>query len=342
MAQEPAGTDDTTSAISQIGGESAASAGQGMWIEPGEQALHLGPDRLSKVTAITFPGATVFNHDYLSKTILSREAHWYHVLSPEWVIFHGPVRLKGPVCISSWGAWGFAVSVHIDIGIGKNDSRTLGQSYTQIPIEYAEYAVRYLYNADISLDNIQLRMSTEDIYNPYMLAVDKYRILHNYRALGYLDVDVRPQAQKDAAGTGTTLTYTVSEGERYRFGSINLVSNIEGYSPEDLRYAIDIEPGNWFDPARIEDVETKLNDVKFSSGPLFKALNGHQPFSVTIKPEVAKNTAGKVVNVTFTINRSSSPAAKPSKPATALLGQQIGCSSAKRIGVASADGGGSR
>ena len=313
LAQGPAGTDATTTVIPQIGGADADSAVRGVWIEPGEQVYRLGPDSPAKVSSVTFTGATVFDGDYLSKAILSRETHWYHILSRDWMFFHGPAQSRALLEVKGCGA-------EVDFGFASQPP-----CFRSAPWQLKDFvAVK------------DFRLSSEDLYNPDLPGVqdvpgvDRELILRNYWARGYMDAEVTPQARKDADGTGIALTYVISEGERYRFGVVKLTTDIKGFDPEDLRYAIDVTPGDWYHNDAATDIADRLDSVKFSSVSLFNALGGHLPFNVCVEPEALIDRAGRRVDLNFEIARCPDTGGRQAGVAEAAPG----AAPARRIGVA--------
>ena len=310
LAQGPAGTDATTTVIPQIGGADADSAVRGVWIEPGEERVRLRSDEPSQVTAVTFPGATVLDPDYLSRAILSRETHWYHILSRDWLFFHGPAQSRALLELKGCLA-------EEDFGFVRRPP-----CFRSSPWRLKDF---------IAFNDFKL--SSADIYNPDLPTVDQELILRNYWARGYMDADVKPRAQKDADGTGIALSYSITEGERYRFGGVKLTTDIKGFDPEDLRYAIDVTPGDWYSNQTAADLADRLDSVKFSSLSLFNALGGRLPFKVCVEQEALIDRASRRVDLNFEIARCPDNGGRPAGLAEAAPAKRIDVAGLKPAGA---------
>ena len=317
----------------------------GYLIGPTASDAPAGPEQ--QIDHIDFSGNTVFSRDQLLARILSKEPHWYRLFSADYLSFRGPAQsralleVKGVIAREDFG-YSSTLCGPNEFGTFKRFSR-----------------VR---------DFIQFRdfiLSSEDSYNADIVGVDTAIIELNYWRRGYMDVEVKAPALTAASGDGDkSLTFKITEGQRYRFGKIAFETDIAGYDPEDLRYAVDIKEGEWFDSIRVNDIAANLDSVKFSSLPLFKALREHLPFGVCVYPGDEIDETSKVVDVTFAVTRCTAgdgkyafvhakPAGKPASLASGLDGRQPGAAHRKparqvgglpgqRIGMASADGTGSR
>ncbi len=309
----------------------------------------IGPDTDKAVSDIAFSGNTIFDREYLLGIILSKEFHWYRWLSKDYVSFRGPAQsralleLKGVIANEDFG--------YINPRCGEADfGRFKGFSNLRDFISLRDFII-----------------SSEHLYNPDIAAVDRALIKLNYWRHGFMDAEVAAPKRDVSDERHLALTYAITEGTRYRFGKIALKTTIAGFDPEDLRYAVDIKTGDWYDPVAVNDLATHLDSVKFSSQPLFKALDGHLPFAVCVKPDSATpdhaNKADRIIDVTFTIVRCSdaddaSIAPTRAKPAPGAGGKRLGTVHRKpatvapvrqarerpdgQVGVASAGDAGSR
>lgn len=313
----------------------------------------IGPDTTTEISHIEFPNATAFDRDRLLGIILSKEFHWYRLFSADYVSFRGPAQSRALLEVK--GVFANEDFGYIKSHCGPNDfGKFKGFSRLRDFISLRDFIV-----------------SSEYLYNPDIVGVDTALIKLNYWRHGYIDVEVPTPAKPEAASAdgGKTLTFAVTEGPRYRFGKIAFDSDIEGFNPEDLRYAVDIKAGEWYDPVAVDDLAARLDNVKFSSLPLFKALHEHLPFGVCVYPDNAVDEAAKVVDVTFAVTRCTAgdgksfhlvhakPVAKPTpvasgktgkdgkrlgvahrRPAATAPVRQAGAPPTGRIGVASAEG----
>ena len=266
-------------------------------IQPDNIVFPIGDDSAQEIDHINFPGNKFYPRDLLLRAIVNQEFHWYRAFSADYVSFRGPAQsralleLKG--CIAEE-----------DFGLVKQPP-----CFRRSPWQARDF---------VRIDGFIL--SKEHLFNADRVATDSYLLSELYRAQGFFEAGVKP-AQSLTANGMVNLSYEVHEGERYRFGKIVMASNIQGYDPEDMRYAVDVREGEWFDPIQLDEIVKRLNQVKMSSGRLFRALGGHLPHGnlVTIMADPVKDAARRVVNVTISIQgkltTTASAAAKPAKAA---------------------------
>ncbi len=136
-------------------------------------------------------------------------------------------------------------------------------------------------------------LSSTDSYDPDRLELDKQVLRQFYLSNGYVDFEVNSAvAELSPDRSGFFLTFTVSEGEQYRFGEIDVVSNAEGVDTEELRGLITARQGNTYD---VREVEETIREMTFRLG------EGGYAFT-QIQPVPIKNDEDKTVGITFEIN----------------------------------------
>jgi outer membrane protein insertion porin family len=87
-----------------------------------------------------------------------------------------------------------------------------------------------------------------DVYDPDRVDDDRELIRQYYRNHGYADANVSSaRAEYDPATKGFTLTFTIDEGQLYRFGDISVTCNVPGLDPEKLRRLLLPKNGATFD-----------------------------------------------------------------------------------------------
>ncbi len=87
------------------------------------------------------------------------------------------------------------------------------------------------------------------------------------------------------------ITYTVSEGQRYKFGDINIVSQIDKIDPATLTPLIEIEKGDWYNADLVDDAIDALTNSIGDQGYAF----------IDIRPNIQRDRETGVINITFTI-----------------------------------------
>jgi outer membrane protein insertion porin family len=136
-------------------------------------------------------------------------------------------------------------------------------------------------------------LSSTDSYDPDRLELDKQVLRQFYLSNGYVDFEVNSAvAELSPDRSGFFLTFTVSEGEQYRFGEIDVISNAEGVDVEDLRRLVTAKEGDIYDIREIEETITEMTFRLGESGYAF----------TRIEPIPVKDDENNTVGITFEIN----------------------------------------
>jgi outer membrane protein insertion porin family len=84
--------------------------------------------------------------------------------------------------------------------------------------------------------NLLSFLKSADVYDPDRIEADRDLLRRFYLSKGYADVSIRgASAAYDAAGKGFEVTFTIDEGPLYRFGDVDVVSNVPGLDAAGLR-----------------------------------------------------------------------------------------------------------
>lgn len=91
------------------------------------------------------------------------------------------------------------------------------------------------------------------------LVLDRELLRRHYRRKGYADVIVSShQAEFDPASKTFAITFTIDEGEQYKFGAISIESSLPDVDASRLRDALAVEAGEIYNQELIEKSEDKL------------------------------------------------------------------------------------
>jgi outer membrane protein insertion porin family len=103
--------------------------------------------------------------------------------------------------------------------------------------------------------------SSNTSYDPDRLAFDQQKLRQFYLINGYADFRViSAVAELTPDRRDFIITYVVEEGERYRFGDIEVESAVRDLKPELLQPTIPFKKGDWFNAKQVEDTITSLNE----------------------------------------------------------------------------------
>jgi outer membrane protein insertion porin family len=131
-----------------------------------------------------------------------------------------------------------------------------------------------------------------DIYDPDRIEADRDLIRRFYLKHGYADVRVVSAVSVyDPVKKGFIVTFTLDEGERYRFGKLDIQSHVPQVDPNTLYSRSKVGRGDVYNAEAVEkSVENMSIEV---------ARRGY-PFAV-VRPRGDRDLATHTINVTFTV-----------------------------------------
>lgn len=138
-------------------------------------------------------------------------------------------------------------------------------------------------------------LSDDDKYDPDRLELDKELLRRFYRSEGYADFKVKSAfAELTPDRDAFYLTFTVSEGPRYRFGEVEIESGLqEQEKTEELRKDLLTESGDLFN----------ANDIENTIDAMIETL-GDQGFAfVEIDPVLDRDLEAKTIDLTYSIEQ---------------------------------------
>jgi outer membrane protein insertion porin family len=135
-------------------------------------------------------------------------------------------------------------------------------------------------------------LSTDDTYDPDRLSFDRELLRKFYLANGYADFRVvSAVAELTPDREGFYITFTIEEGDRYKFGKIDVNSKLRDLNVDVLRSTLTTEAGAWYDADKVEGSINALTDAVGSRGYAF----------VDIRPRINRDRDAKTVDVTYEI-----------------------------------------
>jgi len=135
-------------------------------------------------------------------------------------------------------------------------------------------------------------LSSSDVYDPDRLEVDKELLRRYYLSKGYADFRVNSAvAELEPDGEGFFITFTVEEGERYKFGEVGLATQMK-IDTASLEPQLQTKAGEWYDAGKVET----------SIANLTKSLNDMQYAFVDVRPDVQRDRENKLISLTYNIN----------------------------------------
>jgi outer membrane protein insertion porin family len=137
-------------------------------------------------------------------------------------------------------------------------------------------------------------LATEDNYDPDRLTFDREQLRRFYLDHGYADFRViSAVAELTPDRSDFFVTYTVSEGEQYKFGAIQVESGIKELKAEDLLPLVKTFTGDVYNASKIEKSIEALTFAAGSRGFVF----------IDIHPRVKRNAENRTIDVVFRVEQ---------------------------------------
>jgi len=138
-------------------------------------------------------------------------------------------------------------------------------------------------------------LSSSDTFDPDRLNFDRELLRRYYLRSGYPDVQIgNATAELSPDRSGFFLTFPITEGERFTFGTVEITSAFQNLDTASLRRFIDVTSGGWYDGDAVERTAQALADAA--------NLRGF-PF-VDVQPQITRDVEARRINLTFAINEA--------------------------------------
>ena len=135
--------------------------------------------------------------------------------------------------------------------------------------------------------------SSDDTYDPDRVTFDRELLRQHYLNDGYADFRVvSAVAELTPDRSAFFLTFTVEEGERYKFGLSDIAVGIRGVNGDDLAKLIEYESEDWYDNRKIDKSVEDITDAVGTLGFAF----------VEVRPRVNRDRGDRTINVTYDIS----------------------------------------
>ncbi len=135
-------------------------------------------------------------------------------------------------------------------------------------------------------------LSTNDSYDPDRLTYDRELLRKFYLTEGYADFRVvSAVAELTPSRNGFILTFTLDEGQRYRFGKIGVDIKLKDLPAAAVLPLLTIRSGDWYNADQVEKSISALTDAVGDRGYAF----------VRVRPEINRNRKDHTIDVTFKV-----------------------------------------
>ena len=131
------------------------------------------------------------------------------------------------------------------------------------------------------------------VYDPDRLSLDRELLRQYYLKNGYADMRVvAANAELDRDGSGFIITFTVDEGELYKFGEVKIESSLPNIRTDVLQGDILTKPGQFFNASDLEKSVEKLTLVVSEQGYAF----------ARVRPQTDRDPAARLMHVSYIID----------------------------------------
>ena len=135
-------------------------------------------------------------------------------------------------------------------------------------------------------------LSNSDTYDPDRLTYDRELLRKYYLAQGYADFRViSAVAELTPDRDGFVVTFTVDEGDRYKFGKVDVDIKLKDLPKEDVLPLLTVQPDDWYNADAVERSISTLTDALGNRGYAF----------VEVKPQITRNREDHTIDVVFDV-----------------------------------------
>ncbi|WP_293879961.1 outer membrane protein assembly factor BamA [Sphingomonas sp.] len=135
-------------------------------------------------------------------------------------------------------------------------------------------------------------LSSNTTYDPDKLSYDQGKLRQFYLTNGYADFRVvSAVSELTPDKRDFIITYVVEEGERYKFGDIDVESDIRDFKAETVKSLLPMKKGEWYNAKLVEDT---VDNVTKTAGLLGYAF-------AQIDPQFNRQKDTRTMNITFRV-----------------------------------------
>jgi outer membrane protein insertion porin family len=138
-------------------------------------------------------------------------------------------------------------------------------------------------------------LSSGTSYDPDRMAYDQQKLRQFYLTQGYADFRVvSAVAELTPDKKDFIITYVVEEGQRYKFGKVDVKSDIRDLKASALRPLVNLKEGDWYNAKAVEDTVDSLTETAGMLGYAF----------ADIQPDFNRDAKNLTMGVTFQVNQT--------------------------------------
>lgn len=133
-----------------------------------------------------------------------------------------------------------------------------------------------------------------NIYDPDRLNLDRELLRQYYLINGYADARILSAvADLDRAGRGFFITFTIEEGEQYRFGAIDIETTLPEIDPEALRRRVTTKPGKVYNARKVDESAEAMTLEAAGLGFAF----------ARVRPRADRDPVARTISITYVVEQ---------------------------------------
>lgn len=137
--------------------------------------------------------------------------------------------------------------------------------------------------------------SSNTSYDPDRLAFDQQKLRQFYLTQGYADFRVvSAVAELTPDQEDFIITYVVEEGERYKFGNVEVDSQLRDFDSDVMSQGLPMKTGDWYNAKTVEDTVEQLTELAGRFGYAF----------ADVQPRFTRNKDDLTMDVKFIIRQA--------------------------------------
>ena len=134
--------------------------------------------------------------------------------------------------------------------------------------------------------------TSDDRYDPDRLNYDKELLRKFYLSEGYADFRVLSAVAELAPDRdGFYVSFTIDEGERYKFGKVDVTTRFEGLNLDALKSLVTTREGDWYNADQVERTMTAVAEAVGTLGYAF----------VDVRPNINRKKDTQTIDVNYEI-----------------------------------------
>jgi outer membrane protein insertion porin family len=139
-------------------------------------------------------------------------------------------------------------------------------------------------------------LKSNDLYDRDRIEADRELLRRFYLKNGFADVRIVSSiAEYDPERRGFVVTFSIDEGDVYRFGTVDILSNVQDVDPGALRARLRMRSGAVYNAEQVEKTVEDMTVEMSKRGYAF----------AQVRPRGDRDLAARIINVTFVVEQGA-------------------------------------